>query len=296
MTAEALDLTITASGVYPDLPNDVYHADPTPHGSLSYSGAKKLLDPYCPAVYRWERDHPEQSKLFDFANAAHKLVLGDFNSEIRIIEADSYRTKRAQEERDEARANRIAPVLRHQYEQVLEMAAEIRAHPIASKLFDPDRGQPEQSLFWTDKETGITCRCRVDWMPDRRWGRMILPDYKTCESAHREKFRKTAANYGYHQQDAWYTAGAKAVGLDDEPVFVFVAQEREPPYLVNVIQLTDASVNIGRNLNRHARRLYAECVANDYWPGYGWTPTGYEVELVDLPAWYLRDHDEEPET
>jgi hypothetical protein len=136
----------------------------------------------------------------------------------------------------------------------------------------------------------VSCRARLDWLPERRGGRLILPDYKTCESAHREKFRKSAANYGYHQQADWYTGGAKVLELDEDPAFVFVAQEIQPPYLVNVIELAAPSLSVGHNLNYIARQIYAECVTNNRWPGYS-----DDVELVDLPEWYLRQHDEESE-
>lgn len=39
--------TITEPGVY-DLPAEVYHADPVEGGSLSSTGARKLLPPSCP--------------------------------------------------------------------------------------------------------------------------------------------------------------------------------------------------------------------------------------------------------
>ncbi|MBO0827768.1 MAG: hypothetical protein J2P24_08300 [Streptosporangiales bacterium] len=54
----AADVMITEPGVY-NLPAAVYHADPVPGGSLSQSGAKKLLPPSCPALYRYWADHPE---------------------------------------------------------------------------------------------------------------------------------------------------------------------------------------------------------------------------------------------
>ena len=65
---------IVDPGVY-TLPADEYHADPVKGGSLSSSGARKILE--CPARFRWERDHPPvPTDAFNFGHAAHKLVLG----------------------------------------------------------------------------------------------------------------------------------------------------------------------------------------------------------------------------
>lgn len=277
---------ITEPGIY-DIPNDAYHAR---HEALSSSGARKILPPYCPAIFEWEQTHPVRKDVFDFGSAAHKLVLGDRVARLAVIDADSWRTNAAKEARDDARENGLIPILAKDHTILKRMADALRAHPLVGRLFDPSRGEPERSLFWTDQETGVPCKARVDWLPDKTGPRLILPDYKTAESAHPDKFRKSAANLGYHQQAAWYMDGIRALGLDDDPAFIFVAQEKTPPYLVQPIELREPSLNIGRILNRQARHAYAECIATGEWPGYS-----KGIEQVDLPTWYLREHDEEPE-
>jgi hypothetical protein len=84
------------------------------------------------------------------------------------------------------------------------MAAALRAHPLAGKLLDPDRGTPEQSLFWTDERTGVWRRARLDALPHPAAGRMIIADYKTCDSAKPRACAKSIANYGYNMQGAAY--------------------------------------------------------------------------------------------
>lgn len=77
MTALAAEpLAVTEPGVYDDMPEHVYLADPVPGGSLSFSGAKALLPPSCPALYRHQRDHGRPPKpAFDFGHAVHSMVL-----------------------------------------------------------------------------------------------------------------------------------------------------------------------------------------------------------------------------
>ena len=75
-----------------------YHGDPVPGGSLSSTGARKLLPPSCPALFRWQQDHPVHKDVFDFGSAAHRLVLGA-GPEIALLDYDNMRTKAAQEER-----------------------------------------------------------------------------------------------------------------------------------------------------------------------------------------------------
>jgi hypothetical protein len=288
MTAEPVTtdaVTIDTPGVY-TITDTEYFADPV-GGSLSASGARQLLPPHCPAVYHYERTHPRESTtVFDIGHAAHSLILGA-GAGISPVDADDWRTKAAKDQRDEIRASGRVPLLTADYEHVQGMAAAVRDHPVAADLLDPDTGAPEQSLFWVDDETGIWRRARLDWLPHPTRDRMIIVDYKTAASADPDAFAKAAANYGYHQQDAWYRDAVTALDLDDNPAFVFVVQEKTPPYLVSVIELDSTALRIGRGRNRRAIDIYTECTTTGIWPGYG-----DDVTLVALPTWYERTNEE----
>lgn len=270
--------TMLEPGVY-DLPEADYFA--ATH-ALSASGAKLLLPPSCPAKYRWTIDHPVTKDVFDFGSAAHKLVLGG-GPEIEIIEADSWRTKAAQDKRDYARIAGRIPLLRNDYDRVMRMAEAILRHPLARVLFDPAHGQPERSLFWTDPDTGVPCRARLDWLPEPRSGRLTIPDYKTTTGAHPDPASKAVGNYGYHIQHAHYTNGAQALGLGDDPAFVFVFQEKDPPYLINVVQLDDGAIQAGRIAMRAAAEIFRDCTAAGSWPGYP-----LDIPALSLPPWHAR--------
>ena len=269
-------------GVY-EMDEATYHQDPVPGGSLSASGAKLLLPPSCPALYAWRRDHPKVSAEFDFGTAAHKLVLGA-GQPIWRLSYDDWRTKAAQAARDEARAQGYVPVLEPDWQRVEAMAAAIREHPVASALLDPGRGKPEQSLFWQDDETGIWCRARLDWLPHRDPARrFIIADYKTAAAADPASIRKAVANYGYFMQAAWYAEGVRVLGLDPDPAFLFIFQEKTPPYLVTVAQLDTEAVSIGRARNTLAREMWRDCTQAGVWPGYS-----QDIELITLPPWAAR--------
>jgi hypothetical protein len=290
---------ITSAGVY-DIQADLYHRDPVPGGSLSSSGARDLLPPSCPARYRYDRDHPEERETkpaWDEGHAAHKLVLGT-GPELVLVDRPRWDTNEVKAQIKEIRASGGVPLKREPYERVHAMAEVIRKHPVASALFNPARGHAEQSLFWRDPHTGVWLRARLDWYPHFTTyrggqpvtgqgypGRLIIPDYKTCHSAAPEKLAKAVYDFGYHQQGAWYIDAVKATcpagqHPDFEPAFVFVCQEKTPPYLVTVIEPDAMAVRIARHLNRQAIDLYAECVASGRWPGYS-----DDVELVGLPGW-----------
>lgn len=275
---------LTEPGVY-ELPVDVYHRDPVKGGSLSCSGARKLLEPSCPAKFKYWRDHPEPpSEDFDFGHAAHRLVLGA-GADLVVIDAADWRTKAAKEARAEAHEGGHIPVLAGQLLVVEAMAAALKAHPIAAALLAPGSGQPEQTLVWRDERTGVMCRALIDWLPRKHPGRMVIADYKTTKNASNDAISRSVADFGYHMQADWYTTGARTLGLDANPAFVLVAQEKTPPYLVNVAQIEAVAMRIARDENRKALALYAECCAAGHWPGYS-----SEVELIALPPWVENRH------
>lgn len=278
-------ITVTAPGVY-DMTADEYHADTAvAGGSLSSSGARRILPPGCPALYRWERDHPQPAKrTFDFGHAAHKQVLGD-GPAIAVLPYPDYQTKKAQQARDEARAGGLVPLLEREVRQVQDMADAIRQHPVAGPLFTPGSGIAEESIFWQDAETGVWLRARPDWRRPR-----IVVDYKTTTDAAPSAVAKAVETYGYHQQDPFYRAGLNAIGLGDHR-FVFVFQAKTPPYLVTVVELDDEACRIGAAKNRRAIDIYAECQAAGRWPD--WHGDLTEIPYLSLPRWAaIRDTEE----
>lgn len=268
--------TITEAGIY-DLTNDAYQADPVEGGSLSSSGARKLLAPGCPALYHYElTNRRAPTDDMTFGSATHKLILGA-GSDIVVVDADSWRTKDAKEQKAAALAEGKYPLLPDDFAAAKVAADAVRAHPLAAKLLRAGSGKPEQTIVWRDKETGIWCRAMLDWLPRKS---RIAVDVKTCASASPDKIAKAVYEYGYHIQAAHYLDGMKALGLHDNPAMVFIFVEKARPHLVNVVQLNHLALEAGAHYARQARLIYADCKAKDEWPGYG-----HEIELIELPAY-----------
>jgi hypothetical protein len=278
-------IRITQPGVY-DIPADTYHRDPVPAGSLSSTGARKLLTPSCPAKFRWDQTHPQPPKdEFDLGTAAHKLVLGNGPNIVKV-DADSWRTNAAKDKAMEIRDEGGVPLLPREYEQVHAMAAALHKVPLAAALLAAHTGQAEQSLFWIDQETGVWCRARPDWLPTYVGDRVIVADYKSAHSAEPEKFSRSVLDFGYHQQADWYLGGMRALGLGSERnAFLFIVQEKTPPYVVSVIGLAEIALMVGRSRNRKALELYRDCSRSGVWPGY----TDDEPVYVSLPPWAERE-------
>ena len=276
----AVDALWQGYGLYPDLSADDYHADPVPGGSLSSTGARKLLAPGCPQKFRHEQDHGQKpKKVFDFGTAAHQAVLSN-GPELVIFDRPRWDTDAIKAEIAKAREEGKIPLKPHEHAQIMAMADALRRHPEAGPLLEPDTGLAEQSLFWHDSASGINCRARIDWW--RHNGEPV--DYKTARSADPQKLEKDFWEHGYVQQDDWYCTGLQALGYADEHTAMrFIVQEKEPPYVVTVARFDLGARRVGRLLNETSRLVYAHCMETGLWPGYSET-----TELISLPPYIER--------
>lgn len=271
---------ITEPGVY-EISADEYHRDPVVGGSLSSTGARKLIPPSCPAKYKWDRDHAADSepinRTFNFGHAAHKLVLGA-GPELVKIEAENYRTKDAKAAQAAALAAGKVPLLLPEWDQVHAMAAAIKAHPVSAFL-NPATARCEICLVWQDGHTGVMCRALVDCLQP-----FALVDYKSANCGDTEELGRACDKFGYAQQNDFYATGARALGLADENTpFVFIAQEKDAPYLITPFQLDSTALRIGKERNIRALNTYRHCTETDYWPGHVYDPN--EIPWVSLPPW-----------
>lgn len=287
---------ITAPGRYSGIPIEVYHGaeEICPGPSISSSGLK--LVEKCPIKY-WlqsplnpNRPPRKVTKALKLGQAAHDVLgLGDNWPGAYFVTPEGYNraatVKQAEAIAEEAAAieSGMTVLSFAEHQTVLGMAARLRQNEIADALFDG--GEAEVTIAWQDKETGVWIRVRPDWLP--HVGRFI-PDYKTCEDASPAAFQRAVDNYGYYQSAALYIEGLEH-GLDMRPeAFMFVAQEKPAPHIVQVYQLDEAARSWGAALNRRAIRKFADCLHRDRWPGYG-----RDVEMVELPPYRTVDLDKQ---
>lgn len=281
---------ITGPGVY-TLDADTYHADPVPGGSLTSTGARKLLPPSCPALYKhWHDTEERETKpAWDEGHAAHKLVLG-VGPELVVVDRDRWDTNAVKAEVAAIRAAGNVPLKRSVYERVQAMAAALRAHPWASRLFTPGTGDAEQTIVWRH-HTGVWCRALLDWLPNPTPGRrFIFRDYKTAAPSAILRPDRTIDDLDYYVQAAFHLAGLRALGLaDDDAQALIVMQSKEPPYLVRVIQPDPTAMRIGAFRVLEAIHVYARCrAAEQAGEANPWPSWSDDVEMVSLPPWTER--------
>jgi hypothetical protein len=270
-------MKITKPGLYPDLDEAAYRAQ---IDWLSVSGAKKLLPPSCPAKFKATLGVEEHRPQFDVGKAFHTKMLGD-GPEVVVVDADSWRSADARLARDAAYAAGKVPLLAAEAAAVDAMAAAVHAHDVAPLLFTG--GAAEVSAFWIDEATGVKCKARFDYLPDKQPDRrLIVPDLKSAVSADPGEFARAAARFGYVMQQCHYSSALRHLGVDDDPAFLFVVVEKEYPHLVNVGQFAaHDDIKATATALDKALRLYRDCAATDTWPGWP------GVTDLTLPAWHL---------
>lgn len=139
-------------------------------------------------------------------------------------------------------------------------------------------GRGEVSVFWIDKDTGLYCKARPDWLaPDA--GRFTALDLKTCMDESPSGFGRAAARLRYDLQAAHYLAGIQAVTRTSVDFF-FGAVTSKPPVLAVPYALTDEIRDQGVEERRELMQRLAWCQRENEWPAYG-----AGVQLLDFPAY-----------
>lgn len=257
-----------------DLSNADYHALP----SVSKSGLDLIAK--APAYYRWRRENPQEpTEAMKLGTLVHTAVLEPdrFADEVVVGQKFDRRTtagKLAAAEFEAQHAGKDVLDV-ETYDSLHAIRAAVYAHPAAAKALS-DIANVEASMFWTDPDTGIECRCR----PDAFRTNDVIVDLKTTKDASPYGFAKSIFNYRYFVQAPFYMDGFRAATGREPKGFVFIAVETEPPHLVAVYVLNEIDLIRGRATYKQDLSTLKRCLELDEWPGY---PEA--VQELRLPKW-----------
>lgn len=168
-------------------------------------------------------------------------------------------------------ANRKLLISEDDLVEITNMARSLNSSATAKGVIDG--AVYEQSLFWTDVDTGILCKVRPDI-----WHSNMIGDLKTARSAHPCDFQRDIWSFGYHLQAGmtsealWSLQGANMMN------FVFPVVEKYAPYATAVYKLDENAVNKGREEFKKALFEIKDCMVNDHWPSY-------PDQIIDLPTY-----------
>lgn len=221
-------------------------------------------------LHYWHLTHDtpkEDTAAMKFGRAVHSRLLEpvEFSANYAVAPECDRRTKEGKAIWAELMESGKEVISASDMDAILGMEKEFPTHLIRD-------AQTEVPLFWTDNETGVKCKGRLDAITED-----YVIDYKTTTNAATDAFMREALRYGYDLQAAMYLEAARANGYHPKG-FIFIAQEKNAPYLVNVLHAGDAFIDRGTWIMRDLLAKFKECRDSDKWPGYG------ENELI-LPEW-----------
>lgn len=264
-------IKLLEEGIYYDLPEESYHADPTPGFSLSAGLIKVLLNESPRHAYMAHpklnpNKEPDNRSIFDIGKAAHSLILRD-PKDFVIVEADDWRTKVAKEQRDAAYAEGKIPLLAHTFEEVKKMVDSARLQMIAHECRNAFRedSKSEITLVWQE-DNGVWCRCRIDNMAAN--GKDFYDFKSEGQSANPDFINRQAFSLSWDIISAFYSRGIRKLFNIENPNYRFVVQEKSPPYCLSVIALEPSAQALGERKVEAAIKLWGECLKNNSWPGY----------------------------
>lgn len=237
---------------------------------------KSMLDKIAksPATYMFEKMHPRPgTPSMVFGSALHCLVLEPQRFE-EIYIPDPYsgsQSKEAKLWREEMKAagktvintkgDPTDPWDRSDWDTLRYMRDAVMANGVASALITECIA--EVSFWWVDDEVHKLCKGRIDgWSP----AHSIPFDLKSTSDATWNGFSRSIHEYRYDVQDAFYSDGVRASGqmIDD---FVFIAVEKDPPYLCACYTLPFEWVQDGRITYKRDLETYKRCMNAGEWPG-----------------------------
>lgn len=157
-----------------------------------------------------------------------------------------------------------------QFVKVNNMVELVNRHEIVTTLLD--EAQFEQSIYWTDSDTGLQFKVRPDI-----WSAKMIVDVKTTQDASLHTFKSSALKYGYYLQAGMMYEACKAIGKPFD-MFVILACEKEAPHVPAVFSMSDAALQYGIEQFMNYKKRLKECLDKNQWDGY-------LVQELEVPAW-----------
>lgn len=141
-----------------------------------------------------------------------------------------------------------------------EIAAAVTRHGAARELISG--ALTEHVIEWTDAETGVRCKARLDvYQPGK-----AIADLKGDATTDEFAFARRVGQLIYYGQAAWYQMAVEAKYGVRLPCYL-IPYEQKPPTDVAVFEVDEDWLKPGRELCHRLLRQYVEARNTGVWPG-----------------------------
>tara|TARA_B100000945_G_scaffold276333_1_gene240873 strand:- start:175 stop:1014 length:840 start_codon:yes stop_codon:yes gene_type:complete len=259
----------------PQMNNEEYHSRPEISKSDLDAAAKSGVH----FLHKKEGTKSKPTPAMRIGSAFHALILEPDVFENEFIYKPEILNARSKEGKEwKARQEEAGKIVLNEddKEQLQAMSKALLDCSPAKKLLSA-AGNPEQSFFWTDKETGLGCKCRPDYLLEN--GGTIV-DLKTTTDASYRGFLRSISNFRYHVQAGWYMNGLEQSTGERPDRFIFIAVEKTAPYGIGVYEADLYMTVNGYDQARIDLKKIAKWKEEENYPNYC-----TDIQQISLPSW-----------
>lgn len=171
-----------------------------------------------------DKEPEKETDALVFGKLCHCLLLepAQFEKEYVVVDFGKTRANKKYDQAKEENPGKII-VTQDEVDRATKMIQNVKGHKLASLILDG--ATAEMPFVWTDKETGMLCKAKLDAIKRTRNGIVVI-DYKTSSSI--EDVLKYGQKLQYPIQMRFYNMAVKAKYGEEPCEFVFIIQSNKP--------------------------------------------------------------------
>lgn len=259
------------NGIHTGVPFGIYRSDDikqddTWETAKDKAVSKSLIIDFMGDPGRWKASvKKETTAAMGFGSLVDCLLLEPekFTTRYALSPFDSFRTKAAQEWRDEMAAGGVEVMAEDKYESAKSAIGAVLDHPEAARLLN---GSRNQVAFRYDTCHGLASKGLIDIVPTED---DTLVDLKTCSQSALEDRRSLARHifdWGYHIQAGAYLDGWNEASGEERMRFKFIFVTSSAPFRCAVVELPYAAILLGSQQYLSGVAKFADCLQRNVWP------------------------------
>ena len=170
-----------------------------------------------------DKEPEKASDALAFGKLCHCMLLepDEVKNRFEVVDFGKTRTNKKYAEAVEAYPGKEI-VNQDEMDRATKMIGEIGRHPLASRIIAG--ATAEMPYTWTDKETGLPCKCKIDAIKRTKNGIVVI-DYKTSSDI--QSVLNWPQKLQYPLQAEFYSQAVKEKYGEDPCEFIFIIQSNK---------------------------------------------------------------------
>ena len=174
--------------------------------------------------YNPDKESDKETDALVFGKLCHCLLLEPthFKNEYQVVDFGATRKNKKYEAAKEENPGKII-INQDELDRAMAMIQKIKEHKLASVILDG--ATAEMPFMWTDKESGMPCKAKLDAIKRTKNGIVVI-DYKTSSDI--EGLLNWPQKLQYPLQAEFYSRAVEAKYGEKPCEFVFIIQSNKP--------------------------------------------------------------------